>query len=40
MLKMIFKPIARLAQTMHLSFVEIGIVSKDTKASFHLTHIT
>jgi hypothetical protein len=38
--KMIFEPIARLAQTMHLSFVEIGIVSKDTEASFHLTHIT
>jgi hypothetical protein len=38
--KTIFKPIARLAQTVNLSCREIDIISKRTKMSFHLTHIT
>jgi hypothetical protein len=38
--KTIFEPIARSAQTMHLSCVEINTISKQTEASFHLTHVT
>jgi hypothetical protein len=34
------KPIARSTQTVHLSRVEINSISKQTKMSFHLTHIT
>jgi hypothetical protein len=37
---MISEPIARLAQTVHLSCVLINIISKRTKMSFHLTHVT
>jgi hypothetical protein len=37
---MIFEPLVRLAQTMHLSCVNINIISKWTETSFHLTHIT
>jgi hypothetical protein len=37
--KMIFEPIARLAQTVHLFGAEINTFSKQTKASFHLTYI-
>jgi hypothetical protein len=29
-----------LAQTVHLSCAEINTLSKRTKASFHLTHVT
>jgi hypothetical protein len=38
--KTISEPMVRLAQTMHLSCVEIKTISNLTKASFHLTHIT
>jgi hypothetical protein len=38
--KKISLPIVYLAQTMHLSDTEINIVSKQTEASFHLTHVT
>jgi hypothetical protein len=38
--KMISEPIARSAQTGHLSCIEISIISKETKTSFHLTHVT
>jgi hypothetical protein len=37
---MIFEPIACSAQTVHQSFVEISTILKETKTSFHLTHIT
>jgi hypothetical protein len=33
----IFGPIACLAQTVHLSCIEISTISKETEASFHLT---
>jgi hypothetical protein len=36
---MIFKPIARLAHTVNLSCMESDIMSKQTKMTFHLTHI-
>jgi hypothetical protein len=38
--KTISKPIGHSAQTMHLSCVEINTISKRTKMSFHLTHVT
>jgi hypothetical protein len=38
--KMIFEPIARSAQTVQQSYVEINTISKRTQMSFHLTHIT
>jgi hypothetical protein len=38
--KMISEPMVRLAQTVHLSCVEINTFSKQTKVSFHLIHIT
>jgi hypothetical protein len=38
--EMIFKPIAQSAQTVHLSCIEINIISKQTEASFDLTHVT
>jgi hypothetical protein len=38
--KMIFEPIARSAQIVYLSCVKINSISKWTKTSFHLTHIT
>jgi hypothetical protein len=38
--KMIPMPMVHLAQTMHRSRAEINIVSKWTKLSFHLTHVT
>jgi hypothetical protein len=38
--KMIFKPMVRLAQTMHLSCVEINTISKHTEPIFHLIYPT
>jgi hypothetical protein len=38
--KKISMPMEYLAQTVHLSDVEINTVSKQTKASFHLTYVT
>jgi hypothetical protein len=38
--KMISKPMVHLTQTMHLSYAEINTMSKQSKTSFHLTHIT
>jgi hypothetical protein len=38
--KMIPMPMVHLAQTMHRSRAEINTVSKRTKMSFHLTHVT
>jgi hypothetical protein len=38
--KMIFQPIARSAQTVHLSCIEINTISKKTKMSFYLAHVT
>jgi hypothetical protein len=38
--KMISEPMVCLAQTVHLSCVEINTISKWTETSFHLTHIT
>jgi hypothetical protein len=38
--KMISEPIARSAQTLHLSCMEINTISKWTKTSFHFTHVT
>jgi hypothetical protein len=38
--KMISEPMVCLAQTMHLSCVEINTVSKLTEASYHFTHVT
>ena len=38
--KIIYEPMVRSMQTMHLSCVEINTVSKWTDTSFHLTHVT
>jgi hypothetical protein len=38
--KMVSEPMVRLAQTVHLSCVEINTISKWTEASFYLTHVT
>jgi hypothetical protein len=38
--QMIFEPMVRLSQTMHLSCTEIDIVSKQTETSFHLCLVT
>jgi hypothetical protein len=38
--KMIFEPVVRLAQTMHLSCIEINTIFKWTEVSFYLTHVT
>jgi len=38
--KMIYEPMVRSMQTMHLSCVEINTVYKWTDTSFHLTHVT
>jgi hypothetical protein len=37
--KMIFEPMARLAQTMHISCIDTNTVSKLTKTRFHRTHV-
>jgi hypothetical protein len=37
---MIFEPVVRLAQTMHLSCIEINTIFKWTEVSFYLTHVT
>jgi hypothetical protein len=37
---MISEPKVRLAQTMHLSCVEIDTIPKQTEMSFHLTYVT
>jgi nucleoside diphosphate kinase len=37
---MISEPIARSVQIMHQSCVQINTISKCTKMSFHLTHVT
>jgi hypothetical protein len=38
--KVISEPMVRLAQTVHLSCVEINTVSKWTEMSFHLAHVS
>jgi hypothetical protein len=38
--KKIFQPMLYSAQTMHLSYAKINTVSRQTKTSLHLTHIT
>jgi hypothetical protein len=38
--KMIFEPMVRSAQTVHVSCVKINIMSKQTETSFHLSQIT
>jgi gamma-glutamyl phosphate reductase len=38
--KMIYEPRVRLTQTVHLSCIEINIISKWTDTSFLLTHVT
>jgi hypothetical protein len=38
--KMISEPIACLTQMGYLSCVEISTISKETKTSFHLSHVT
>jgi hypothetical protein len=38
--KMIFDPMVRSVQTMHLSSVEINTISKQTETRFHVTHFT
>jgi hypothetical protein len=38
--KMISMPVVHSAQIVHLSCVEINTISKQTKTSFHLTHVT
>jgi hypothetical protein len=36
--KIIFEPMERLAQTVHLSCIKISTISKRTETSFHLPH--
>jgi hypothetical protein len=38
--KMIFEPMVRSVQTVHLSCVKINTISKQTKSNFHFTHVT
>ena len=38
--KMIFEPMVRLAQTVHLCCADTNTVSKRTKLRFHRTHVT
>jgi hypothetical protein len=38
--KMISEPMVHSAQIMHLSCVEINVISKVTKTIFHLTYVT
>ena len=38
--KMIFKPMVRLALTMHLSCTDTNNVSKEKEVRFHMTHVT
>jgi hypothetical protein len=38
--EMISKPTVHSAQTVHVSCVKINTMSKQTKTSFHLSHIT
>jgi hypothetical protein len=38
--KMISMTVVNSMQTMHLSSAEINTISKRTKTSFHLTHVT
>jgi hypothetical protein len=38
--KMIYEPIVRLAQTVHLSYAGTNTISKQIETSFHLMHIT
>jgi hypothetical protein len=33
-------PVVHSVQTVHLSYTEINTISKQTEASFHLTHVT
>jgi hypothetical protein len=40
MSKMISKPTVHSVQTVHVSCVKINTMSKQTKTSFHLSHIT
>jgi hypothetical protein len=37
---MIYEPMVRLAQTVHLSCTDSDTVSKQTKAGFHMAHVT
>jgi hypothetical protein len=38
--KMIFEPMARSAQTVHLSYVEVNTNSAQTETIFHLIYVT
>jgi hypothetical protein len=38
--KMIYEPVVRLAQTVHLSCTDTNTVSKWIKTRFHMTHVT
>jgi hypothetical protein len=38
--KMIYEPMVRLAQLMHLSWTDANTVSKRTETRFHVTHVT
>jgi len=38
--KMISEPFVCSTQILHLSYVEINTISKQTEMSFHLTHVT
>jgi hypothetical protein len=38
--KMIFDPVVRSVQTVHLSYVKISTISKWTKTSIHLSLVT
>jgi hypothetical protein len=38
--KMISVPMVRLAQTVHLSYIDTNTISKSTDARFHMTHVT
>jgi hypothetical protein len=38
--KMISEPMARSAQTVHLSYIEVNTISKQTETIFHLIYAT
>ena len=38
MSKMIFEPLVRSAQTMHLCCTDTNIISKSTEMTFHMSH--
>jgi hypothetical protein len=38
--KTISEPAVRLAQTVHLSYIDTNTISKRTEMRFHMTHVT